>query len=31
MKFEAITQNDLEELTDLQPDGWLDIVPDFRF
>jgi len=31
MKFEAITQNDLEELTYLQPDGWPDIVPDFRF
>jgi GNAT superfamily N-acetyltransferase len=31
MKFEAITQNDLEELTELQPDDWPDIVPDFRF
>ena len=31
MKFEPITCNDLNEIRNLQPEGWTDIVPDIEF
>lgn len=31
MQFDAITRNDLEEIGNLLPEGWSDIVPDFEF
>ncbi len=31
MYFETITPQDLEELRNLQPDDWPDIIPDFEF
>ncbi|MEA1876090.1 MAG: GNAT family N-acetyltransferase [Bacteroidota bacterium] len=31
MHFEAIKYKDLEELRNLQPDDWPDIIPDFEF
>ncbi len=31
MIFESITYQDLEEIRDLQPEGWPDIVPVFEF
>jgi GNAT superfamily N-acetyltransferase len=30
MQFETITYNDLNEIRNLQPDGWSDIVPDLE-
>ncbi len=31
MEFEAITINDLDEIWNLQPQDWSDIIPDFKF
>jgi GNAT superfamily N-acetyltransferase len=31
MQFETITYKDLDEIRNLQPDGWPDIIPDFEF
>jgi GNAT superfamily N-acetyltransferase len=31
MQFQPITYNDLEEIKQLQPEGWSDIIPDFEF
>lgn len=31
MQFETVTYNDLDEIRNLQPDDWSDIVPDFEF
>ncbi|HEY4788720.1 MAG TPA: GNAT family N-acetyltransferase [Bacteroidales bacterium] len=31
MLFEPVTQYDLDEIRDLRPDDWPDIVPDFEF
>ena len=31
MVLERVTENDLEYLKELQPDGWSDIIPAFKF
>jgi GNAT superfamily N-acetyltransferase len=31
MQFKTVTNNDLEEIRDLQPEGWNDITDAFRF
>jgi hypothetical protein len=31
MKFPTVTYNDLKEIRKLQPEGWPDIVTDFKF
>ena len=31
MKFAAVTYDDLTEIRHLQPEGWPDIVKDFKF
>jgi GNAT superfamily N-acetyltransferase len=31
MIFKEITNNDLDQLKSLQPDGWPDIIPEFNF
>ena len=31
MEFEAITINDLDDIRNLQPQDWSDIIPDFKF
>jgi hypothetical protein len=31
MHFETITYNDLDEIRNLQPEGWSDIIPDFEY
>jgi hypothetical protein len=31
MQFEPIAYHELEELKNLQPEGWSDIIPDFEF
>ena len=31
MKFEKVTPKDIEQIANLQPDGWSDIMTEFRF
>lgn len=31
MQFESVTYNDLGEIKNLQPEGWSDILPEFKF
>lgn len=31
MQFDPVTYNDLGEIRNLQPEGWSDIVPEFKF
>jgi GNAT superfamily N-acetyltransferase len=31
MIFETVTINDLEDIRSIQPEGWMDIIPDFKF
>jgi hypothetical protein len=30
MQFEEVTYKDLDEIRNLQPEGWSDIVPEFE-